>query len=91
MTVTGVNYSEWTGITSKVSASTEGISQMKPLQFSRTDLSPFVTFSDFLERFNHSIGELKSFTASDVSQMNLVAQNKLSDDANEASAIRSGG
>lgn len=82
----GTDYGAWTGHTSTVSTSVSGISDMAELTFSATTMTPFTSFNDDIKSFNEAIGSLKTFTTSDVTHMNQVAENKVTDDQNQANA-----
>lgn len=86
MAKTGTDYATWTGLTSTVDSSVSGIADLASLTFSTTTAKPFTSFNDEVTNFNSAIGKLKSFTTSDVTHMNQAAENKVTDDTNQAQA-----
>lgn len=86
MAKTGTDYGVWTGLTSAVSTNVSGIAEMAELTFSATTMTPFTSFNDDINSFNAAISGLKSFTTTDVTRMNQAAQNKVTDDQNQANA-----
>ncbi|WP_314580590.1 hypothetical protein [uncultured Streptococcus sp.] len=86
MAKTGTDYGVWTGLTSAVSTNVSGIAEMAELTFSATTMTPFTSFNDDIDSFNAAISSLKSFTTTDVTRMNQAAQNKVTDDQNQANA-----
>jgi hypothetical protein len=86
MANTGTDYGAWTGLTSTVSTSISGISDMSELTFSATTMTPFTSFNDEIKSFNTAISSLKTFTTTDVTRMNQAAENKVTDDQNQANA-----
>ena len=49
-------------------------------------MTPFTSFNDDIKSFNEAIGSLKTFTTGDVTRMNQAAENKVTDDQNQANA-----
>ena len=75
----GTDYEVWTGLTSTVNTNISGISDVAELSFATTTMTPFTSF-------NEAIGSLKTFTTGDVTRMNQAAENKVTDDQNQANA-----
>ena len=86
MANTGTDYGVWTGLTSTVSTSISGSSEMAELSFSATTMTPFTSFNNDIKSFNTAISSLKTFTTTDVTRMNQAAENKVTDDRNQANA-----
>ena len=59
------------------------------MTFNKTDLYPFTQFNQLISKLNQSIKTLKSYTETDVKNMNNAAQNKINDDRSEAANTRS--
>ena len=49
-------------------------------------MTPFTSFNDEIKSFNTAISSLKTFTTTDVTRMNQAAENKVTDDQNQANA-----
>lgn len=86
MGIKGTDYSTWTGLTSTVNTSVSAITDVSELSFETTTMAPFTTFNDDIKSFNEAIGSLKTFTTADVTHMNQVAENKVTDDQKQANA-----
>ncbi|MCE3592144.1 hypothetical protein LXO72_07070 [Streptococcus sp. XMC] len=82
----GTDYGVWTGLTSTVNTNVSGISDVAELSFATTTMTPFTSFNDDIKSFNEVIDALKTFTADDITHMNQVAENKVTDDQNQANA-----
>lgn len=82
----GTDYEVWTGLTSTVNTNISDISDVAELSFATTKMTPFTSFNDDIKSFNEAIGSLKTFTTSDVTHMNKAAENKVTDDQNQANA-----
>lgn len=82
----GTDYEVWTGLTSTVNTNISDISDVAELTFATTTMTPFTSFNDDIKSFNEAIGSLKSFTTGDVTRMNQAAENKVTDDQNQANA-----
>ena len=89
MAKTSVNHSSWTHATGKVSSTVNEISSVPYMTFNKTDLYPFTQFNQLISKLNQSIKTLKSYTETDVKNMNNAAQNKINDDRSEAANTRS--
>ncbi|MEX2785747.1 hypothetical protein AB3331_11370 [Streptococcus sp. H49] len=86
MAKTGTNYETWSGLTGTVSTSVSGLTDLSALTFSTTTMTPFTDFSQLIEDFNSVLTDLRTYTESDVTHMNQAAENKVTDDSNQASA-----
>ena len=86
MGIKGTDYSTWSGLTSTVNTSVSAITDVSELSFETTTMAPFTTFNDDIKSFNEAIGSLKTFTTADVTHMNQVAENKVTDDQKQANA-----
>ena len=82
----GTDYGTRTGLTSTVNTSVTNITEIAELSFATTTMTPFTSFNDDIKSFNKVIGTLKTFTTADVTRMNQVAENKVTDDQNQANA-----
>ena len=82
----GTDYEVWTGLTSTVNTNISDISDVAELTFATTTMTPFTSFNDDIKSFNEVIGSLKTFTTGDVTRMNQAAENKVTDDQNQANA-----
>ena len=82
----GTDYEVWTGLTSTVNTNISDISDVAELTFATTTMTPFTSFNEDIKSFNEAIGSLKSFTTGDVTRMNQAAENKVTDDQNQANA-----
>lgn len=82
----GTDYGVWTGLTSSVNTNVSGISDVAELSFATTTMTPFTSFNDDIKSFNEVIDALKTFTVDDITHMNQVAENKVTDDQNQANA-----
>lgn len=82
----GTDYGVWTGLTSTVNTNISGISDVAELSFATTTMTLFTSFNDDIKSFNEAIGSLKTFTTGDVTRMNQAAENKVTDDQNQANA-----
>lgn len=82
----GTDYEVWTGLTSTVNTNISDISDVAELTFATTTMTPFTSFNDDIKSFNEAIGSLKTFTTGDVTRMNQAAENKVTDDQNQANA-----
>ena len=86
MGIKGTDYGTWTGLTSTVNSSVTNITDIADLSFATTTMTPFTSFNDDIKSFNEVIGALKTFTTDDVTHMNQAAENKVTDDKNQANA-----
>ena len=49
-------------------------------------MTPFTSFNEDISSFNTAVAKLQSFTSTDVTHMNQAAENKVTDDSNQAQA-----
>ena len=89
MSETKVDLSGWESTTKSAETYVSSIFDMTPLEFNNSDLTPFVNFNDYITLLNSSLSSLRTFTSTDVVNMNRAAQNKVADDHTEASNIQS--
>lgn len=89
MAKTGVKDS-WKGQVITYLVDSNDIKNLEDLEFSQTDLKPFVNFNKFIEEFNNSLSNYKNYVKLNSDHMYNVAENKLFDDQTEASLILKG-
>ena len=78
MSETKVDLSVWESTTKSAETYVSSIFDMTPLEF-----------NDYITLLNSSLSSLRTFTSTDVVNMNRAAQNKVADDHTEASNIQS--
>lgn len=83
-----VNKSEWEQVVNTGSKSTENIKEFKTVNFSITDLNPFLEINDVIKDLNSSVNDLKKFDQEEKNKLLAAGGNKVKDDAQGASKFK---